>query len=164
MKKMGFLWNMASYDVYFSWSIVGMIFSIIQTILNLIGVKPSAIFQVSATIGLAIAGLAFFFGGVAFGDTKNLTPLWTNGAGMVSVMLMAPSMYVGFDVIPQSAEEMNITLKTIGKILIFSVFLTATWYILMILGISLSAPEEIRMTAKVPVADAMAYAYKSPIG
>jgi hypothetical protein len=32
----------------------------------------------------------------------------------------------------------------------------------MILGISLSAPEEIRMTAKVPVADAMAYAYKSP--
>jgi len=163
LKKMGFLWNVASYDVYFSWSIVGIIFAIILTILNLVGIKPSAVFQVSATIGLAIVGLAFFFGGVAFGNTKNLTPLWVSGTGMVSVMLMAPSMFVGFDVIPQSAEEMNIPFKTIGKILVFSVFLAAAWYILMILGISLSAPEEVRIAAKVPVADSMAYAYKSPI-
>lgn len=161
--QFGHLWTIAGYEVYFSWSIVGIIFAIALTVLNYIGIKPSAIFQMMGTIGLVLAGIAFVFGGVAFGSTEYAVPLLTSGSGLVAVLLMAPSMFVGFDVIPQSAEEMNIPLNQIASILIVSIIMTTFWYILMIIGISLSAPPEVRLTAAVPVADSMAYAYKSPL-
>jgi len=70
---------------------------------------------------------------------------------------------VGFDVIPQTAEEMNIPLKQIANVLIVSILMAAAWYILMIVGISISAPTEIRQSGAVPVADAMAFSFNSPI-
>lgn len=163
LPKAGFLYTVAGYDVYFSWSIIGIIGAIILTVLNYMGAKPAAIFQTMATIALVIIGAAFVFGGVAFGDGKNALPLFTSGTGMAAVLLMAPSMYVGFDVIPQAAEEMNIPAKAISKVLLMSILMGAAWYILMIVGISLSAPASVRDTASIPVADSMAYAYGSAI-
>ena len=161
--KVGHLWDVAGYEVYLSWALVGIIGAIVLSVLNYFGAKTSAIFQVMATAGLVLVGIIFIFGGVAFGSFKYLVPTFTSGSGMIAVLLMAPSMYVGFDVIPQSAEEMNIPLKQIASVLIISIIMAASWYILMILGISLSAPPEVRDSATVPVADAMAYAFKSPV-
>ncbi|MFT5871291.1 MAG: APA family basic amino acid/polyamine antiporter [Clostridium sp.] len=161
--KIGLLWTVAGFDVYFSWAIVGIIGAIVLTTLNYFGTKNSAVFQVMGTTGLVLVGLLFLFGGVAFGSTEYAVPLFTSGSGMVAVLLMAPSMYVGFDVIPQMAEEMNIPLKQIAKVLMVSIIMAAAWYILMIIGISLSAPMEVRQAGGVPVADAMAFSFKSPI-
>lgn len=159
--KVGYLWSVAGYEVYLSWAFIGTLFAFVLCILNYVGAKTSAIFQVMATVGLTLVGVVFFFGGVARGSTEYLVPAFTSGSGMVAVLLMAPSMYVGFDVIPQSAEEMNIPLKQIANVLIISIIMAAAWYILMILGISLSAPAEVRENAVVPVADAMAFAFGS---
>ncbi len=60
---------------------------------------------------------------------------------------MVPSMFVGFDVIPQSASEMNVPLKKIPSILIISICMAAAWYMLMILATTLSAPAELRAGA-----------------
>lgn len=161
--KVGFLWEVAQYKVYLSWAIIGIVGALILSLLNHVGAKTSAIFQVMGTAGLILVGIVFLFGGVAFGKTEYAIPAFTGGAGMLAVLMMAPSMYVGFDVIPQSAEEMNIPLKQIASVLMISIFMAASWYILMIIGISLSAPPEIRDAAAVPVADAMAFAFKSPV-
>ncbi|MGH4052847.1 MAG: APC family permease [Clostridium sp.] len=161
--KMGLLWTIAGYDVYLSWAIIGIAGAIVITTLNYFGTKNSAIFQVMGTVGLVLVGLLFLFGGVAFGSTEYAVPLFTSGSGLVAVLLMAPSMYVGFDVIPQTAEEMNIPLKQIANVLIISILMAAAWYILMIVGISISAPAEIRQAGGVPVADAMAFSFNSPI-
>ncbi len=161
--SIGHLWDVAGYSVYISWAIIGIIGAVVLSILNYLGAKTSAIFQVMATAGLVLVGILFIFGGVAFGDTKNMVPVFTSGGGMVAVLLMAPSMFVGFDVIPQSAEEMNIPLKQIAGVLIVSIIMAASWYFLMILGISLSAPAEVRNSGVVPVADAMAFAFRSPV-
>ncbi|MFZ5969878.1 MAG: APC family permease [Bacillota bacterium] len=160
--KVGYLWTVAGYEVYLSWSVIGIVFAILLTALNYFGAKSSAVFQTMATAGLTLVGIVFVFGGVIKGNTEFMVPTFTSGAGMVAVLLMAPSMYVGFDVIPQSAEEMNIPLKQIANVLIVSIIMAASWYILMIVGISISAPESVRDTALVPVADAMAYAFGSP--
>jgi amino acid transporter len=72
-------------------------------------------------------------------------------------------MFVGFDVIPQAASEMDVPLKKIPKLLIWSIIAAAMWYILMILATCLSAPEAIRVDGVIPVADSMAYAYGSPL-
>lgn len=163
LPELGYLWTIAGYDVYLSWALVGVVFAIGLHWLNYIGTKPSAIFQIMATTGLILSGIAFLFGGIAFGNTEYLVPTFTSGAGMVAVLLMAPAMFVGFDVIPQSAEEMKIPLNQIAKILIISIIMAAAWYIIMIVGIGLSAPSAVRDNAAVPVADAMAYAYGSPV-
>ena len=76
---------------------------------------------------------------------------------------MVPSMFVGFDVIPQSASEMDVPLKKIPSILIISICMAAAWYMLMILATCLSAPSELRAEAAIPVADAMANAFGSPV-
>ncbi len=159
----GLLWTIAGYDVYFSWAIIGIAGAFLLSVLNHLGVKSSAIFQTMATIGLTLVGLIFLFGGITKGSIEYAIPTFTGASGLVAVLLMAPSMFVGFDVIPQSAEEMNIPLKQIAGVVIVSICMAAAWYILMILGISLSAPAEIRDTASVPVADSMAYAFGSPI-
>ena len=115
------------------------------------------------TSALFLVGLIFIFGGISFGNPAYIEPAFTTGKGLVAVLLMVPSMFVGFDVIPQSAEEMNLPLRQISKTFIVSILLAACWYFLIILGISLSAPPEVRGAGIVPAADAMAYCFKSPI-
>lgn len=163
LPEAGYLWTIAGYDVYFSWAIIGIVFALALHYLNFIGTKPSAIFQIMATTGLLLSGITFFFGGVAFGNTEYMVPVFTGGAGMIAVLIMAPAMFVGFDVIPQSAEEMKIPLNQIAPILVLSIIMAAGWYVIMIVGIGLSAPPSVREAASVPVADSMAYAYGSPV-
>lgn len=163
LPKLGYLWTLAGYDVYISWAAVGMIGAIILTTLNVFGVKPAAVFQIMGTLGLVMSGVIFISGGAAFGKAEYIGPLFTSAAGMGVVLLMAPSMFIGFDVIPQSTEEMNMPLKDIARVLILSIVLACSWYILMILGIAVSLPFEMRAAAAVPVADAAAFAFKAPI-
>lgn len=155
------LWSVAGNPVSFTWAIVGACCAILLSLLNYFGAKPAAIFQVMATLAVALVGLMFFFGGITYGSLENIGPLVTDKVGFIAVLMMVPSMLIGFDIIPQSAEEMNLPRREVGKVLVASIVMGAGWYILMIIGISLSAPEEIRNAAMVPVADAMSYAFGS---
>ena len=157
--RIGYIAEVAGYPVYISWAVVGSVCAMILTLLNYLGTKPAAIFQVMMTGGLIFVGLMFVLGGISFGDAVNAMPFFTSKTGFVVVMLMVPSMLIGFDIIPQSVEEMNIPLRDVSKMLIFSIVLAALWYIAIIIGMSLAAPPEIRDAGIVPAADAMAYAY-----
>lgn len=161
--KVWHLWDVAGYSVYGSWSAVGMIGALILLLLNYFGARPAAIFQVMATSFLFLVGLIFFFGGISFGSLEYISPAVTNVKGIIAVLLMVPSMFVGFDVIPQSAEEMNLPLRHIAKVFIISIVMAVIWYFMIIIGISISAPPEVRNAGIVPAADAMAYCYGSGI-
>lgn len=160
----GYLWTIQEFDVYASWAFIGVVAAIIITILNIRGAKSAAVFQTVATVGLVLVGIIFLTGGVFMGDFKNADPMFTNVHGWATVLLMVPAMFVGFDVIPQSAGEMNVPLKKIPSLLILSIFAAAAWYILMIFATCMSAPLAARASAAgIPVADAMAYNFGSPI-
>ncbi len=161
--RFGFLWNVAGFDVYVSWSIVGIIGAVTLTLLNIVGVKPVAVFQILLVMIMIMTGIIFVLGGVAFGKPENMTPVFTDVKGIGMVLLMAPSMYIGFDMVSKSAEEMNMPLRDIGKVLIVSIVGACVWYTLMIIGSGLSAPSDFRQQALVPTADSAAYAYESPI-
>ncbi|MDD2484165.1 MAG: APC family permease [Eubacteriales bacterium] len=161
--KIGYLWSIGDYSVYASWSAIGMIGAFVLLLLNYFGTRPAAIFQVMTTSALFMVGLLFVFGGVSFGNTQYMEPVFTNFNGVIAVLLMVPSMFVGFDVIPQSAEEMNLPLRQIAKVFIVSILMAAAWYFLILIGISISAPPEVRNAGIVPAADAMAYCYGSPV-
>lgn len=161
--KIWHLWDIAGYSVYGSWSAVGMVGALVLLLLNYFGSRPTAIFQVMATSFLFLVGLIFVFGGMAFGSTEYVSSAVTNVKGVIAVLLMVPSMFVGFDVIPQSAEEMNLPLRHIAKVFIISIVMASIWYFMIILGISISAPPEVRDAGVVPAADAMAYCYGSEL-
>lgn len=161
--EVGYLWTIEGSDVYLSVCLVAIVMSIIITAINYFGAKGTAVFQTVATVGLILVGLVFLGGGVAFGEAEYTKPLFTDFGGFAAVLLMVPAMFVGFDVIPQSASEMDVPLKKIPSILIISICMAAAWYMLMILATCLSAPHEIRLDGVIPVADSMAYAFGSPI-
>ncbi|MEG0661853.1 MAG: APC family permease, partial [Anaerovoracaceae bacterium] len=125
------LWTIQGADVTSTFLLIAIVGAFILTVVNLMGAKASAIFQTTATLAMAIGGVAFLIGGVTCGSIENLIPVFTDGKGFVAVVLMVPAMFVGFDVIPQAAEEMNIPLGKIGKVIIISIIMAATWYMIM---------------------------------
>ncbi|MCB6994348.1 APC family permease [bacterium 210820-DFI.6.37] len=161
--QVGHLWTIQGADVYTSVCLVSVIVSVIITIVNYRGAKQAAVFQTIATVGLIAVGVLFLSGGVAFGDIEYTKPLFTSFNGFTVVLLMVPAMFVGFDVIPQSAGEMDVPLNKIPKILIISICMAAAWYMLMIFATCISAPGETRVNGAIPVADAMAFAFGNPI-
>ena len=56
-------------------------------------------------------------------------------ATIVKVAAVSPFFFIGFDVIPQAAEEINVPLKKIGKILILSIVLGISFYALVIFSV-----------------------------
>ena len=148
--------------IEFPWSIAGIAGAAGITLLNFIGIRPATIFQVIITSGMMLSGFLFFYSSISFGDVQNLEPFFTDNQGIFVVLLIVPSMLIGFDIIPQFAEEMNILPRQIGKLLILSIVLCSLWYILIILGASFAAPMEVRSSGSVPVADAISYCMNSP--
>lgn len=148
--------------------LIGCIGAVIMTFVNYKGAKASAVFQTTATLAMAVGGVAFFVTGTATGEISHLEPLFTDGKGFVAVILAVPAMFVGFDVIPQAAEEMNMPLGKIGKVMIIAICMAAGWYMIMILGVALSTPGDVLAgfnsdPDSVPVANCFAYALGKPV-
>jgi amino acid transporter len=117
---------------------------------------------------MAIGGISFAICGTATGSLDNFMPLFTDGKGFVAVMLAVPAMFVGFDVIPQAAEEMNIPLNKIAKVLIISICMAAFWYCLMIFAVAISTPGDVlngfvNDDNAVPVANCFAFCMNNPV-
>lgn len=137
----GFLYNIAGWDLYASWVAVGAAGAIVVTTINYIGVKSSAVVQTTVTLLVLAAGVMLISGALFKGDSGNLTPLFGNGmTGVLAVAVMAPFMFVGFDVIPQAAQEINLPARLIGKVLVGSIAMALGWYSLVILSVSLLLP------------------------
>ncbi|MDQ2696995.1 MAG: APC family permease [Pseudomonadota bacterium] len=154
--KVGYLWTVAGWDVYFTWALVGILGSIAMTWINLVGIKTAALFQKVVTLLILVVGVMFVTGALFNGESANMEPLFVNGAkGLLAVLIMTPFMFVGFDVIPQAAEEINLPFRQIGRILILSVVMAVFWYILIVLGVSLAMTAEATRTSELVTADAM---------
>jgi APA family basic amino acid/polyamine antiporter len=137
----GRLWSIAGEDVYLSWVSVSLLAAVLMTTLNVIGVKPAAVVQSIVTAIIFSTGVFFVTGTFPAGDLSNLEPLFVDGMnGTLAVLIMVPMMFIGFDVIPQAAEEIRLPFRTIGMLLMLSVLMALAWYVLMILGVALTFP------------------------
>ncbi len=162
--KVGFLWTIAEYDVYISWVLIGIVGAVAITALNYFGIKPSSIFQLIAVLFLLGIGLLLVFGTVIGGSVANFTPLFAGGlAGILAVVIMTPFLFVGFDVIPQSAEEINLPYRQIGMLLIVSVLLATAWYVLVIVGVGAGIGQSELADSELATADAMGNLFGSGV-
>ncbi|WP_261131986.1 APC family permease [Bacillus sp. Marseille-Q3570] len=158
----GYLWTIAGWDVYLTWVLIGMAGSIFIILINYFGVKPAVLVQMVLTILIVGIGLMLIFGSAVGGSSANLDPYFLGGAGgVMTVLIMVPFLFVGFDVIPQVAEEVNLPFKQIGKVLIFSVGCAVVFYMLIALGVGLSLDKTALANTELATADAMAAAFGS---
>jgi amino acid transporter len=162
--QVGYLWTLGGWDVYLTWVLVGSIGAILLTALNYFGLKPAAFMQVVLTIFIVGIGLLLVFGSGINGEVQNLQPLFNGGiGGVMTVLVMVPFLFVGFDVIPQVAEEANIPQRDIGKILIFSVGCAVVFYLAIAFGVSMALDQETLKVTELATADAMAAVFGSKI-
>ena len=132
-----YLWQVAGYDIYLTWLLIGVLGSAIITIINVAGIKMSALFQIVVTAVVVVVGLMLLTGALFDGDMAKMEPLFTSGAGgVVSVVALAVFFFTGFDVIPQAAEEINLSPRKLANMLVASVICGALWYIVLVLSVS----------------------------
>lgn len=156
----GHLYTIAGWDVNATWVAVAILGSVLITWINYRGIKLTTVITFILTLLIIISGLLLITGSTAAGNMQNMQPLFEKGVpGILAVVIMTPFMFVGFDVIPQAAEEINLPRKRIGQLLVVSVFLAIIWYIAIIFGVSrVLTPAEIAKSNLV-TADAMTKAF-----
>ena len=158
----GYLWTIAGADVHITMIAVGVIAAIIMTGINFVGIRFAAFVQTLMTLLIMLVGLSFISGAALFEFSGTSAPLFTKGAvGILGVLVMVPALMVGFDVIPQSAEEIDLPPALIGKLLVFSVSLAAAWYIAISLAVGSSLNTDEIANSGAATADAMANVWDS---
>jgi len=156
----GHPWTIAGWEVKATWVAVGVGGSLAMMVINYFGVTTAALLQKVVTGLILLVGVMFVTGSLFEGETINMMPLFTQAdsgvfAGIVAVLVMVPFLFVGFDVIPQAAEEINLPYKAIGKVLMMSVILAVVWYALIILATSLALNSDELAASSLSVPDAM---------
>ena len=137
--RIGTLWQVLDSDVDLGFVLIGAGGAIVITLANVRGIKSAARLQNIVILMIFVAGAILMSGAVAFGNTDFTTPLIAPPAtGIMSVLIMVPAKLVGFDVIPQSAEEIDLPAAKIGKLLIISVFLAVAWYVVISLSVAVA--------------------------
>ena len=170
----GYLYTVAGFDIYASWLAVAILVAFLITVINILGAKTAARLQTILTVIIGGAGILLIVASVINGSVDNLNGQMfvgsTGGSMMKSVLAVAvvtPFYFIGFDVIPQAAEEINVPLKKIGKMLILSVVLAVVFYAFVILAVGYVLDADAIAASQagtgLVTADAMAKAFKTSV-
>lgn len=150
------LWTVADFEVHLIWALIGVVTAILLTLLNIRGIKQASFFQTSIVLFVIVMALALVVLSLMEGDRGNMDPLFTGGsAGIITVLVVVPFMFVGFDVIPQSAEEVKIEPRNIGRLVVFSVAMAGLFYVTILLTTSSALPAAEMGDFDLATADAM---------
>ncbi len=141
--RLGTLWRVLEADVDLGFVLIGAGASILFTLVNVLGIKFAARVQNLVTLMILLAGLLLFTGALGHGQLETARPfIATPATGVLVVMIMVPALLVGFDVIPQSAEEINLPPSLIGRLLVMSVAMAVLWYVLIGLSVAVALPPQ----------------------
>ena len=155
--KFGFHYNIAGFDIYLGEMLLSMTVLILFGWLNVIGVRKAGIVQTVLSSLLVICVFVLFLSAVFSAKAKgvNMQPIWgfdkaaakaagavtadipkyahTGTAGVLSAILatfaIAPWAYVGFDAIPQAAEEFNFSFKKVSFIMMIAIIFGCFVYV-----------------------------------
>lgn len=132
--QVGRLYEVAGWDVYAGEIAVASIFMIALAILNIRGIKSAGWAQTA--ISLALVGSIFvvtallLVDGVEWG---NMRPFFQTGKpwwdSVLAIVALAPWAYIGFDCIPQAAEEYSFSHKKSRNLMINAILVAALLYI-----------------------------------
>lgn len=136
-----YLYSVAGSDVYLTGVLLASLCTIGIIIINILGIKAASIFQTILTVTIAAVGVILVIASAINGEPSNLDGQVIIGEGIgsikniLSVAVVAPFFLFGFDVIPQVAEEINIPLKKVARVLLMSIICAVTFYGLVVFAV-----------------------------
>ena len=168
----GYLYSVAGFDIYATWLASALIISILITYINVRGIKAAAVLQTVLTVIIAVVGIILVAASAINGCADNLTGQLFLGEdvlnkikNMLPVAIVAPFVLFGFDVIPQVAEEINVPLKNVGRLMLLSIILAVGFYGLVVSAVGyVMNPSDIASSLEhngLVTAEAMAKAFSS---
>lgn len=170
----GYLYSVAGFDIYASWLVVAILIAFVIMVINILGAKTAAVLQTVLTVIIGGAGILLIVASVLNGTVDNLngqmfigTSTGTSIKAILGVAVLTPFYFIGFDVIPQAAEEINVPPKKIGKMLILSVVMAVVFYASVIVAVGFvldsGAIAASQAGTGLVTADAMAVAFKTSV-
>ena len=150
--QIGFHYTVAGYDIYLGEIILAIVALTGIAVLSIKGVKFAGIFQtilVFALVGgVTIVAIAALVSDKA--SFANLSPaFYENGktgsagalGGVLAVVAVAPWAFVGFDTIPQAAEEFKFSPRKTKLIMVISILFGGFVYIILNTVTAMVVPE-----------------------
>jgi basic amino acid/polyamine antiporter, APA family len=161
--RIGTLWEVFGAEVDVGFVLIGAAGAVAVTIINVLGIKTAARVQTLAIGLIFFSGVLLLTGALAFGSAANATPwIAVPVTGILSVLIMVPALLVGFDVIPQSAEEIDLPPARIGTLLVVSVFLAVAWYAMVSFSVAFALDRDTLSTSSMATGDAATAVWGHP--
>ena len=136
------LYNVFGWDVYLGEVLIAIGLVILFGFINLKGMKTSSWIQNGVVIVLLGAIIYLAVSVFAQGPNwNNLEPAFPSSKtplqAIIAMVAMTPWLYMGFDVIPQSAEEYNFTpRKALGLMIVAMVVVFIVYNVMMVIACS----------------------------
>lgn len=155
--KFGFHYTIAGFDIYLGEMLLASAILIFFGYLNITGVKKAGFVQTILAFLLAVSVFTLFIAALVSSKAQgiNLQPIWGFdkaaasaagattaeisqyahsgpagiGAAILATFAIAPWAYVGFDTIPQAAEEFNFSFKKVSLIMVVAIVFGCFVYI-----------------------------------
>ena len=164
------LYSLAGSTVYASHLLLGVACTAAITWVNWIGARSAARLQIWLTVAFVVVTAIFIIAGFSAGDRTHLSPLFAGAkqggalAGLLAVLVTIPFWFVGFDTIPQGAEEASTSVKprTLAVLIVISIAAAIAFYVLVILSVSMLGHWQALAAADLPAAHAFEAAFGSP--
>lgn len=140
------MYSMAGWDVYFTEVIIATVALMVFGYLNIrgTGLTGSMQFIFCVIMVLAVVLLTVLVGAAPTSGLENMKPLFnpeiSSFAAIISIVAIAPWAFVGFDNVPQAAEEFNFSSKKAFGLIIFALIAAALLYSLMIIATAMAGP------------------------
>jgi len=161
--RLGTLWTFLGSDVDLGFVLLGAGAAAAVAWINVLGIRTAAFMQTLVTGLIILSGALLISGAATFGNLENTQPLIaTPATGILAVLIMVPALLVGFDVIPQSAEEIDLPPNKIGLLLVISVACAVGWYVLIAFAVGLGLTSEQQASSEMATADAARALWQQP--
>ena len=158
------LWIVQDWPVDLGFVLIGIGGTVVMTWINFVGIKIAAVVQTVVTAVVVLSGFVLFAGAFISGTREALDPvIAVPTTGILLVVIMVPAYMVGFDVIPQSAEELNIPLQKVGRLLVVSIVIAVAWYALVAIAVASSMPRTDLSVATMATGDAASKLWGHPM-
>ena len=142
----GYMYTVAGWDVYAGELVMMSAVFLFFGFMNLRGMDMASSLQLILAFALA-GGVLVLTVGTFSAETAsidNLFPLFAEGrsswACVISIVAITPWLFVGFDTIPQTAEEFDFPPEKSRRLMLNSIICGATLYALVLLSVAVIIP------------------------
>ncbi|MFE2656281.1 MULTISPECIES: APC family permease [unclassified Brevibacterium] len=142
----GYLYTVAGWDVYLPEVLISITALVVFALLNIRGSAISGRIQFWACVIMMVAVAAILIAVLAspVSVMANMSPSLPDGvnpsAAIFAIVAIAPWAFIGFDNVPQAAEEFDFSPSKAMRLIILAILAAAALYMAMVFAVAVAEP------------------------